>query len=78
MRLRLRPRLKRPAVEYEVVYHRHPGWALLFFLAAWSVWLPAARASQDFGGTITDYMMVVIHLVIAARLACVRPWFTWE
>jgi hypothetical protein len=78
MRLRLRPRFKRPPVEYKVVYHRHLGWALLFFLAAWSFWLPAAQATQNLSNEITDYIMVVIHLVIAARLACVRPWFTWE
>ena len=65
-------------MEYEVIHHRHPGWAAVFFLAGWSVWWPAAQQSQTLGHEIIAYIMVGLHFVIAARLACVRPWFTWE
>jgi hypothetical protein len=77
MRLRLRPRFRRPPVQYERIYHSHPIWALLVFLAACS-WLSTAHRCQDLGGTINYYILALIHLVIAARLACARPWFTWE
>jgi hypothetical protein len=77
MRLK-RPRLRRPQVEYLPNHRRHLGWAVIFFLSGLWVWLPVAQASDDLGFKMIAYVAMIINLLIGARLACVRPWFTWE
>jgi hypothetical protein len=77
MRLK-RPRLKRPQVEYIIIHRAHWGWAMVFLLGGWWVWLPLAYGSDTFGYKTVAYIVAALHFLIAARLFYVRPWFTWE